>query len=570
MLHRFGRPAQPACRGTLSELQLRDAFRKACAAGGVELTSESFQAEGKPTADVTDSSLPEQLAALVLAITVPGGEPAEWLGPDGVTIAEAVFFSASFAKRNTGDAKANGKRAAAGSIEWTAAAAVEHVEAMALILVNSILPRSANKEVDAMDDGGEGAGGERETASSGVAPDTAQVQWLLSGSGRAAVWTYAHYFEAMDAMPELRLLTKTPFLIEIVVKILPKLKELTATPESVKSELLLRLNDEGLTELAFAKMKSSNDSFPHGLTGSSAALAETQSSIAVQQSERNTTIRSLLGSIGKAVSDADDNKTALEWALDEKADHHESTKNMRLGVVWTHSTRAITDDDDTDDGPPIVKEVTADGRAQSLGVEQNWQLLEVAIRWADERDYTIHWQASSRDLVESAKHRSESQFNAALRCSKLAKLCLEASGHGDGEHDGDTADDAKKMGESGASHVRLLFARMRPETVERALLASLQRRPVRRFVIYEQFVASFIESAVDRHAGRSGLQAGMLNPVQLLAEVYEYSSRLATKMTEDVTPKIVYEPGSQLFSDSTDEWAVYFGPSAQVILKTRT
>ena len=87
---------------------------------------------------------------------------------------------------------------------------------------------------------------------------------------------------------------------------------------------------------------------------------------------------------------------------------------------------------------------------------------------------------------------------------------------------------------------------MRPETVERALLASLQRRPVRRFVIYEQFVASFIESAVDRHAGRSGLQAGMLNPVQLLAEVYEYSSRLATKMI--LCEAILYDPRSEINS----------------------
>ena len=61
------------------------------------------------------------------------------VGADGSAIAEAVFYG-SAAKGADGDAKPAGAAAGAG---WFAAATQEHLERLALLLVNSIVPSQA-------------------------------------------------------------------------------------------------------------------------------------------------------------------------------------------------------------------------------------------------------------------------------------------------------------------------------------------------------------------------------------------------------------------------------------------
>ncbi|KAK3272953.1 hypothetical protein CYMTET_18781 [Cymbomonas tetramitiformis] len=58
------------------------------------------------------------------------------------------------------------------------------------------------------------------------------------------IWLHRDYCDAFDRMPELKELTTTPFMVEIVMEILPKLQELQSTDASMKAKLLLLLNED--------------------------------------------------------------------------------------------------------------------------------------------------------------------------------------------------------------------------------------------------------------------------------------------------------------------------------------
>ncbi|KAK3248636.1 hypothetical protein CYMTET_41905 [Cymbomonas tetramitiformis] len=58
------------------------------------------------------------------------------------------------------------------------------------------------------------------------------------------IWLHRDYRDAFDTIPELKELTTTPFMVEIVTEILPKLQELQSTDASMKAKLLLLLNED--------------------------------------------------------------------------------------------------------------------------------------------------------------------------------------------------------------------------------------------------------------------------------------------------------------------------------------
>jgi hypothetical protein len=69
------------------------------------------------------------------------------------------------------------------------------------------------------------------------------------------VWTSAQFDEALLGLRELEELLTTPFMIKIVVTILPLLQGQMTSPDSVKAELILLTND-GLAGRLFAKLRS--------------------------------------------------------------------------------------------------------------------------------------------------------------------------------------------------------------------------------------------------------------------------------------------------------------------------
>ncbi|KAK3258411.1 hypothetical protein CYMTET_32541 [Cymbomonas tetramitiformis] len=66
----------------------------------------------------------------------------------------------------------------------------------------------------------------------------------LARAETGKIWLHRDYRDAFDAIPELKELTTTPFMVEIVMEILPKLQELQSTDASMKAKLLLLLEQD--------------------------------------------------------------------------------------------------------------------------------------------------------------------------------------------------------------------------------------------------------------------------------------------------------------------------------------
>lgn len=62
------------------------------------------------------------------------------------------------------------------------------------------------------------------------------------------LWSFTKYDSSIKGLRELASLLKTPFMIQIVTQILPTLSNSASTPASVKSELILLINDGALWE----------------------------------------------------------------------------------------------------------------------------------------------------------------------------------------------------------------------------------------------------------------------------------------------------------------------------------
>jgi hypothetical protein len=66
-------------------------------------------------------------------------------------------------------------------------------------------------------------------------------------------WLFADYVAAFESIPELAALTNTPFMVEIVMKILKQLKKLSGTEASMKQTLTLLL-EEDASQIVWAKL----------------------------------------------------------------------------------------------------------------------------------------------------------------------------------------------------------------------------------------------------------------------------------------------------------------------------
>ncbi|KAK3235595.1 hypothetical protein CYMTET_54217 [Cymbomonas tetramitiformis] len=68
----------------------------------------------------------------------------------------------------------------------------------------------------------------------------------LARAETGKIWLHRDYRDAFDAIPELKELTTTPFMVEIVMEILPKLEETRSTDASIKAKLMLLLEDDAV------------------------------------------------------------------------------------------------------------------------------------------------------------------------------------------------------------------------------------------------------------------------------------------------------------------------------------
>ena len=93
-----------------------------------------------------------------------------------------------------------------------------------------------------------------------------------------------------------------------------------------------------------------------------------------------------------------------------------------------------------------------------------------------------------------------------------------------------------------------------------AMRYALRRKPLRRYSIYTSFVDEQVGLQVIK-AASGGCSLGKSTD-ELKRFTFEYCHRLAIKMTQHATPKVVYQPSvaTELFG-AEDEWAPFFDRS---------
>jgi hypothetical protein len=62
------------------------------------------------------------------------------------------------------------------------------------------------------------------------------------------IWLFENYKKHFEAIPELKDLTTTPFMVEIITRILPQLSQLSSTEATLKEELFILLPDEDVAQ----------------------------------------------------------------------------------------------------------------------------------------------------------------------------------------------------------------------------------------------------------------------------------------------------------------------------------
>ena len=152
--------------------------------------------------------------------------------------------------------------------EWLAAVQL-HVDAMQLVLPNNATKMGsldfAMALIHSVHTRLAGGASSDEPVSQDVA--TSLVE-LSEGMRSDDMWSVRKFEQAMGELPELGALLTTPFMIKIVVKILPTLAQLASSPASIKADLILLMGEDDAAN-AFAKLRGS-------YVGSASQLKETQ------------------------------------------------------------------------------------------------------------------------------------------------------------------------------------------------------------------------------------------------------------------------------------------------------
>ena len=262
----------------------------------------------------------------------------------------------------------------------------------------------------------------------------------ISNSGLDAVvkkidqekfWTTEEFNSELKSLPELKELITTPFMIEIIVQIMPKLKEVHSTLQGLKQELLIVMNEDNAMKVWSLLCK-------YKLVSSEKELKRTQQIL--------------------------DLRLIPETKMRTR-NVHAAANRSNMGSNEKCANQEADDD--------LTKQIQ-----ESL-------------------DQILRRVAKSQDFNEDELEKFEVNLNKILR-----------------------------------------------------------RKPVRRFLVYSEFVSHWIE----RETSKLQIRASSLTPEQFRAEVWEFSTRLACKMCCDSLTKVTYQPGSILFSNAVDdEWFYYFG-----------
>ena len=153
------------------------------------------------------------------------------------------------------------------------------------------------------------------------------------------VWTQSMYTFRINCITGLKELTSTPFMVKIVVDIMPVLHSMSATPQDIKQKMLLLLGDESVVEQAWALLRKDlsveGKSFPDSLykkpiCSTVAHLSQTQKLLKDEDNDEYSYVYQRLEKIAEKLREND--KTAPDF-------DHTKTLPILLKVLKQQATR---------------------------------------------------------------------------------------------------------------------------------------------------------------------------------------------------------------------------------------
>ncbi|KAK3264708.1 hypothetical protein CYMTET_26569 [Cymbomonas tetramitiformis] len=352
------------------------------------------------------------------------------------------------------------------------------------------------------------------------ARDGAQLAWVLAGAlrqkppdldaalrefceqltkadGARKVWLYQDYRQAFDAIPELKELTTTPFMVEIVTEILPKLSEMQGTDAFIKAKLLLLLQEDAAQMVwgAISRWRGRH-------LGDSDALLQ--------------------------VREALDSETAAE---------KEGAASPGLAAL-----------------AELAKEVAELLRAKGMHLKQP-KLVEIAgeqvaakrkaggsMEHATWSGWTAGWRAAG---VLKSRFATMSRDEKTVNVRRAQNSGQNSVAPEDGAVNDaveEVLDDLLQLTEYEEAVEDTICSAGIPYMLKRAL----QRPKVRRSDIYAMFTARYVEREARKAIGR-----GAVDAATVVREGKEYAQRLALTMVSENVSKVPMASSSELFHEES-------------------
>ena len=327
---------------------------------------------------------------------------------------------------------------------------------------------------------------------------------------------------------ELKALTTTPFMVEIVMQILRQLQRLRGTDAVMKQQLALLLDSDDAVELVWGQLSAWRRK-PRG--GESKCIVP--SSICSVPDDDLEDVRNAL-EVRKEARDGASTK-AMESLKVLSQDIAKAFGEIKNGAKVTVPQSLLVHDNAQGAAP----EPRARPKAETTGGAANFveeQHPQTAARESAKEEHEAPSISIGSRQTENAKakdNQTQVMFAPDACCSERA------------------TDVPSESTESIVDE----------NAINQMLQRVLRRQPIRRHRIYELFVQHYLE----REARK---QTGTISSAELMLEGRSFAERLALKMTEDNLSKVVVRKASALF-DADGEWDVFVSTRDPLLVAAR-
>ncbi|KAK3274430.1 hypothetical protein CYMTET_17386 [Cymbomonas tetramitiformis] len=313
------------------------------------------------------------------------------------------------------------------------------------------------------------------------------------------VWLFQDYRDAFDAIPELKELTTTPFMVQIVTEILPKLREMQGTDALMKSKLLLLLKEDA-AQTVWGCISRWRGRHPED-----AALQQVRIALDSNTAEKEGAVSSGLAALAELAKEVTELLRAKGMLL----------KQSKLAEI-------------------AREQVEAKRKAGGDMEHATWSRLGAGCRAACALGSTAASMPGDQEAADVGNAETLGQ-NSGVPEDGAVNDVVEA-----------VLDDLLQRAEDEAEYEDAVEDTICSAGIPYILKRALQRTKVRRSDIYAMFTARYVEREARKAVGR-----GTVDGATVEREGKEYAQRLALTMVSENVSKVPMASSSELFHEES-------------------